>query len=528
VRFVDLATASQHLAATRSRLEKQRLLVELLARVEPGEVAQAVGWLVQEPISGPLGVGPAGLWRLSRSEAPVEATLTLQQVEDALHQAAREGRGVALARVEDVFARLTTPERNFFVGALTGSLRQGSLGGVTQLALAELSGRDAGDVRRIVMICGGVANAARRLLGPERDAPASATLQLFRPIAPMLASPAASVDEALSRMEGGDAVVEWKVDGVRAQVHKSGGRVAVFSRQGNDITAGCGSLLAAFESLRADAAVVDGEIALVDKEGKARPFQDSFSAVASKQVGSEGDRLRAFLFDCLHRDGTDLLDDPLATRLAALQAIAPPELVVARLQSRDVAAASGFYAEALAAGHEGVVIKDLASPYQLGARGRAWQKVKQHTTVDLVVLAVEWGHGRRNGLLSNLHLGARRADGTFCMVGKTFKGLTDGMLGWQTRRLLELATERGDHVVHVRPELVVEIRFNDVQRSPRYPGGIALRFARVVRYREDKPASEIEPLEALVARMPVATRSGKTSRVAKASAARRQLSLFDE
>jgi DNA ligase-1 len=530
VRFVDLAIASERLAATRSRLEKTRLLVELLGSVDRSEVAAAVGWLVEEPTSGPLGVGPAQLWRLSRSEAPAEPTLTLTQVEEALHQAAREGRGAALARVESVFAQLTVTERTFFVGALTGSLRQGSLGGVMQLALAQLSGKDEAEVRRSVMLSGGVVNAAGKLLGSEPEA-SPAKLELFRPIAPMLASHAASVDEALARMGASEAAIEWKVDGVRAQVHKAGGRVAVFSRQGNDITEGCGPLLSSFASLGAGAAVVDGEIALVGADGKARPFQDSFSAVASKQVTREGDRLQAFLFDCLHRDGGDLIDEPLGARLEALQAIAPPELVVPRLRSRDVALARSFYAEALDAGHEGVVVKDLASPYQLGARGRAWQKVKEHTTVDLVVLAVEWGSGRRKGLLSNLHLGARRADGTFCMVGKTFKGLTDEMLRWQTARLQELATERDEHVVHVRPELVVEIRFNDVQRSPRYPGGIALRFARVVRHREDKPASDVEPLESLVALLPEAAPPTKTARKApgaKASAARRQLSLFDD
>jgi DNA ligase 1 len=310
---------------------------------------------------------------------------------------------------------------------------------------------------------------------------------------------------------------------VRAQVHKAQGRVAVFSRQGNDITAGCRPLLAAFEALEAGAAVLDGEVALVGPDGKARPFQDSFSAIASRQVSRDGDTLQAFLFDCLHRDGVDLLDEPLATRLDALQAIAPAGLLVPRLRSRDVAAAQSFYAEALAAGHEGVVIKDLASPYQLGARGRAWQKVKEHTTVDLVVLAVEWGSGRRKGLLSNLHLGARRADATFCMVGKTFKGLTDEMLRWQTARLQELETRRDRHVVFVRPELVVEIRFNDVQRSPRYPGGIALRFARVVRHRSDKPARDVEPLEALVARLPEGM-----GQEPKVRAARRQLSLFED
>jgi DNA ligase-1 len=359
-------------------------------------------------------------------------------------------------------------------------------------------------------------------------------LELFRPIAPMLAGHAESVEQALEEVDPGGttarAAIEWKVDGVRAQIHKAPGRVAVFSRQGNDMTAGCAPLLPELAALRAETLVLDAEIALVDASGKARAFQDSLSALSSTGITREGDRLQLFLFDCLHRDGVDLLDAPLEARLEALQAVAPEELVVARLRTRDPSEAAAFYTAARAAGHEGVMVKDLRSPYQLGSRGRAWQKVKEHTTVDLVVLAVEWGSGRRKGLLSNLHLGARRADGSFCMVGKTFKGLTDAMLRWQTEHLQALAETREDHVVLVRPELVVEIRFNDVQRSPRYPGGIALRFARVVRFRQDKLASEIEALDALIARLPEAAVPGATGRPTrgKIAAARRQLSLFDD
>jgi DNA ligase-1 len=303
----------------------------------------------------------------------------------------------------------------------------------------------------------------------------------------MLAAPAASLDVALSGIS--DPLLEWKIDGVRAQVHKQGSRVAIYSRQGNDITAGCKAVADALGTLDAGDAILDGEIVLVGPDGAPRAFQDSFSVIASKTTPREGDRLRVFLFDCLQHDGTELLDAPLARRREALAS------------------------DALSHGHEGVVVKDLGAPYTLGARGRAWQKVKEFATVDLVVLAAEWGSGRRKGFLSNLHLGARRSDGTFCMVGKTFKGLTDDLLRWQTERLEQLASARAEHVVVVRPELVVEIRYNDVQRSSRYPGGIALRFARVVRYREDKPAGEVEPLEALVARLP-------------ATAQARQLTLF--
>ena len=533
--FLDLARTSSLLSGTRSRLEKQRILVALLASIPAADVAAAVAWLVGEPLSGPIGVGPAQLWQLARTIAPDAASLTLEDVEARLDEAKRASHADKNAGVAALFAKLAPPERAFFAGALTGSLRQGSLGGVMLLAIAERSGRSEADVRRVVMLRGSIAAAASVLLGPARGASLPVAIDLFHPVAPMLAAPAESVDEALEGLEG--ARIEWKIDGVRAQVHKQGGRVAVYSRQGNDITDGCRALLGAFASLTADTLVLDGELALVGADGVARPFQDSFSAIASKGAAPAGDSLRAYFFDCLHRDGADLLDAPLATRLDALSASVPAALVVPGTRVTTREEARRFYEAALAAGNEGVVVKDLSSPYRFGARGRAWQKVKEVTTVDLVVLAAEWGSGRRKGLLSNLHLGARRDDGTFCMIGKTFKGLTDEMLRWQTTRLQELATERTSRVVHVRPELVVEVRFNDVQRSPRYPGGIALRFARVFRYREDKRPSEAELLSALVRRAPggeagvgkkATKEKGKDAGGRADEARKRQLSLFDD
>jgi DNA ligase-1 len=529
--FLELARTSVLLSGTRSRIEKQRLLVSLLAALPADEVAAAVGWLVGEPACGPLGVGPVQLWELSRAVAPEEASLTLHDVESRLADAKRESHAEKLASVAALFAKLTAPERALFTGALTGSLRQGSLGGVMLLAIAERAGLPQADARRAVMIRGSIPAAAEALLGLERDGTPTSAIELFRPVAPMLAAPADSIEEAASGL--GDAQVEWKIDGVRAQIHKKGARVAVYSRQGNDITEGCSALVEVFASLAADALVLDGEVALIGPDGIARAFQDSFSAIASKGTGRAGGRLRVYFFDCLHRDGTDLLDAPLSARLDALRAVAPPELVVPAARITSLEDARRFYAAALAAGNEGVVVKDLAAPYRFGARGRAWQKVKEFTTVDLVVLAAEWGHGRRAGWLSNLHLGARRDDGSFCMVGKTFKGLTDDMLRWQTARLQELAIPRADSVVHVRPELVVEIRFNDVQRSPRYPGGIALRFARVVRHRDDKSAREVDTLASLVARAPatgddVATKERRAKIEAKKAAKKLQLSLFEE
>jgi DNA ligase-1 len=521
--FSDLARASELLAGTRSRLEKKAILVGVLERTPPDEVGAAVGWLVAEPLCGPLGIGPAQLWKLSEGSAAAEPSVTLREVETALDPELRGGREETAARVEAIFGRLTELERRIFVGALTGSLRQGSLGGVMALAIGTLANQPEAAVRRAIMVKGAIARAAEAMLGAERAAAPPSSLELFHPVAPMLAAHAESIAGALEGIAL--AQVEWKIDGVRAQVHKSGDRVQVFSRQGGDISHGCASLLGVLRALRADRAVLDGEVALVGPDGDVRAFQDSFSAVATGEMPGEGDRLRLFLFDCLHRDGVDLLDEPLSSRLDALDAVAPDELRVPRLRGATTAAAEAFYEGARASGHEGVMVKDLASPYRLGARGGAWKKVKPFVTVDLVVLAVEWGSGRRKGFLSNLHLGARRADGTFCMVGKTFKGLTDELLKWQTERLLALATEKEGHVVFVRPELVVEIRFNDVQRSPRYPGGVALRFARVVRYREDKSPAETERIEDLVARAPAPVE--KTAET-KETPKKKQLSLFGD
>jgi len=533
--FVELARVSQRVAATPSRLQKKSLFVEALAKVPDEDVAAAVGWLVEEPLCGPLGVGPAQLWALSQTDAPDEGMVTLREVETTLEHAKSGPREELLPGVSGLFAKLTQPERALFIGALTGSLRQGSLGGVMRLALVELSGFDEEAVRRAVMVTGSVPRAAAALVGLEHHDQPPRTIELFRPIAPMLASPAESIEIAFENAgRGADArLVEWKIDGVRAQVHAERARVAVYSRQRNDITAGCAPLLGALAALKVGSAVLDGEVVLLGPDGVARPFQDTFSAVASKGTVPEGDRLRIFLFDCMHRDGRDLVDDSLSVRLEALAAFTPEDLRMPSTRAATVDEARAFNRAALAAGHEGVMVKDLASVYRSGARGRAWQKVKEFATVDLAVLAVEWGHGRRKGLLSNLHLGARRDDGTFCMIGKTFKGLTDELLRWQTERLQALATRTEGRVVHVRPELVVEIRYGGVQRSRRYPGGIALRFARVERYREDKPASEADSLESLVARAPEIVPSGAPAPTKgagggrrKASAKDRQLSLF--
>ena len=511
--FAELAQTSSRVSATRSRLAKKKLVVDFLATVPAGEIAAAVGWLVAEPQCGPLGIGPSHLWELSRTPAAGAPSITLAEVEKVLAHAASGPREEAMAQVDSLFQRLTEQERALLVGAFTGTLRQGSLTGLMLLALVDLSGRSESEVRRAVLVTGSIARAAEALVGPGKVGAPPHALELFRPLAPMLANSAESLDAALAGSI--DAQIEWKIDGVRSQVHKLDKRIAVYSRHGNDMTSGCAPLLGALNALGAGAAVLDGEVVLIGPSGEPRPFQDSFSAVSGGAIRA-GDRLAIFLFDCMHLDGKDLLDAPLSARGDALRAIAPPELLAPKMKPATVGEARAFYADAISRGHEGVMVKDLGSSYRFGSRGRAWQKVKEHRTSDLVVLAAEWGSGRRTGLLSNLHLGARDDRGEFVMVGKTFKGLTDAVLHWQTLRLTELASERTKWIVRVRPELVVEIRYNDVQRSPRYPGGVTLPFARVVRYRPDKTAAEADTNDALVAQL---HRAPGTSGA--------QLSLFD-
>lgn len=527
--FLLLAQTSARLAETRSRTQKKEILVASLATVPRREIGAVVGWLSADPPCGALGMGPARLWALSGRPAAAEASLSLKEVDDALAGVHAADRQTAVATLESLYDRMTEGERTLLVGALTRTLRQGSLAGVMLPAIAELAGRPESDVRRAVLVSGTIARAAAVLFDAGAPSRSLTSIELFRPVAPMLAGSVASLEEALSAITS--PILEWKIDGVRAQVHKSGDRVTIFSRHGNDISASCTPLLPALAAIRADTAVMDGELVVVGDDGVAKSFQDSFSALASRKLFDADARLQIHLFDCIHQDGRDLFDEPLDKRLEALHSAVPAELCMPRARVESLEQALAFYDQALARGHEGVMVKDASATYQFGARGRAWLKMKKYETVDLVVLAVEHGSGRRRGWLSNLHLGARAADGAFCMVGKTFKGLTDAMLTWQTAHLEAIAVERKGHVVFVRPELVVEIRFNDVQRSPRYPGGIALRFARVVRHRADKDPGDAEPLDALVARAPPAAPGRgppKRARRGSKGSNENQLALFDD
>jgi DNA ligase-1 len=413
------------------------------------------------------------------------------------------GKGSAVARkslVSALFERATDGEQRFLFGLLSGELRQGALEGVMTEAVARAASVPVADVRRAMMLRGSLgAVAAAALAGGSQELRAFG-LEVGRPVRPMLAASAATIEEALDKVGGqegqpGQAAVEWKLDGIRIQAHLSGGSVRLFTRTLDEITGRLPEVVTVLAKLPVRAAVLDGELIALREDGRPLPFQDTASRAAS-QDAVPAVPLSVFLFDALHLDGADLIDLPDHRRHSGLAWAVPSELLMPRLVTSSAADATAFFRDALARGHEGVVVKSLDTPYAAGRRGAGWIKVKPRHTLDLVVLAVEWGHGRRRGWLSNLHLGARDpATGGFVMLGKTFKGLTDELLAWQTERLLALEDRRDDWTIYVRPELVVEIAFDGVQRSPRYPGGLALRFARVLRYREDKPAAEADTID---------------------------------
>jgi DNA ligase-1 len=379
---------------------------------------------------------------------------------------------------------------------VVGELRQGAVEGLMQEAVAKAAGVPADRVRRARMMTGDLAKVARAALGGEPGELAAFATQLFRPVHPMLAGSAEDPETAL--MELGEAVLEYKLDGARIQVHKSGDEVGVFSRRLNDVTPAVPDLVELVRALPARELILDGEILALRADGTPHPFQTTMSRFGRRL---EIDRMRReipltpFFFDLLYLDGSSLVDEPTRRRLAALHDLAPAPIVVPRLVTSDPVEAERFLRTAIERGHEGIMAKSLEAPYEAGHRGRRWLKIKPANTLDLVVLAAEWGHGRREGWLSNLHLGARDpVNGGFVMLGKTFKGMTDQMLEWQTKRLLELEVARDGITVYVRPELVVEVAFNEVQGSTQYPGGVALRFARIKRYRTDKTAAETDTI----------------------------------
>jgi DNA ligase-1 len=498
----DLAAVSAALAATRSRGEKTRLLAELLRSLAPDEREIAVSWLAGVLPNGKLSLGPAAVYAAKAAPAP-HATLTIGTAARELEALrATAGKGSAQRRQQALaalFGAATAPEQQFLAGLLLGELRQGALEGVMADAIAAAAAVPAADVRRALMLAGRVAPVANAALEAGSAGLARFRLTLYEPLAPMLASPTDGVDSALAAIAS--AVLEYKLDGARVQIHKGVERgVRIYSRTGRDVTPSVPEVAAAVAELPAAAAILDGEVLALTRAGHPRPFQDTMRRFGRKldvAAVRQALPLSLFCFDCLHLNGEDLIDRPLAERHERLASAVPAKLNVPRLVTNAGDAAQEFLARALASGHEGIMVKDRASRYEAGSRGAAWLKVKVAHTLDLVVLAAEWGSGRRQGWLSNLHLGARDPNGGFVMLGKTFKGLTDGLLEWQTQKLKALALDPAarDYVVAVRPELVVEIAFNELQVSRRYPGGLALRFARVVRYRPDKRPEDADTID---------------------------------
>ncbi|GLK12133.1 ATP-dependent DNA ligase [Streptosporangium carneum] len=505
--LIDLARTSAAVAADSARLAKIRHLAELLGRVEPDEAEIAIAYLSGELPQRAIGVGWAGLQ--DPPDPRLAATATLRQVNGLLDQIkAQVGPGSQAARkalITELFSAATRQEQTFLARLLRSELRQGALDGVMIEAIAKAAEVPVAEVRRALTLRGWLPAVGAAALNGGVEALRAFHLEVGRPVSPMLAQSATSVAAALGKI-GGLAAVEWKLDGVRIQVHRSGETVTVFTRTLDDITAQVPEVVEAVGALSSQDLVLDGEVIALRPDGRPEPFQITSGRVSSRAdvAGArEKTPLSVFFFDALRVDGADLLELPGESRHAALTGVVPAELVTPRLVTGETATAEEFYKDAVRGGHEGVVVKSPQAPYAAGRRGAGWIKVKPRHTLDLVVLAAEWGHGRREGRLSNLHLGARDPlTGGFVMLGKTFKGLTDELLAWQTERLLELSDGPADSwTVTVRPELVVEVAFDGVQQSSRYAGGMALRFARVLRYRSDKSAEQADTVETVRALM---------------------------
>ena len=505
MRLSDLVGTSGQVARASGRLEKVALLAALLRRLEPDEIEIAGAFLCGNLRQARLGVGFAGVQAAAPDSAAASPTLTLSEVDAAFARVAgvagKGSVGEKLRLLRELLARATRGEQRFLVSLVVGELRQGALEGLVVEAVAQAAGVPAERVRRAVMAAGDLPSVAKAAL-LERDAGLSRfAIRLFRPVLPMLADSADDVRDALARL--GEAALEFKLDGARIQVHKSGDDVRIYSRRLNEVTGAVPELVEVVRALPARELMLDGEAIALQSGGTPHPFQTTMRRFGRKL---DVDRLRQelplapFFFDILYLDGDSLLDEPQERRFEALTEVLPGGIVIPRTVTGSGDAAQGFLDTALGRGHEGIMAKARDAPYEAGNRGQRWLKVKPAQTLDLAVLAAEWGHGRRRGWLSNLHLGARDTEGGgFVMLGKTFKGMTDEMLEWQTIRLLQLEISRDDYTVYVRPELVVEVAFNDVQASPQYPGGVALRFARVKRYRTDKTADQADTIAAVQA-----------------------------
>jgi DNA ligase-1 len=498
--FSELVRVSSQVAATPSRLGKIREIADFLKRLAPDEVEVAIPYLSGDIRQGKLSLGYATLQ--SAAGPPLAApTLTLRDVDTAFGELKQvKGKGAAGRRsalLRELFNRATAEEQDFLVRLIVGELRQGALEGVMLEAVAAAAALPPAQVRRAATFAGGIAPAAVAALAGGASALQRFAVQLMQPVLPMLAQTAEDAPAAVAAL--GCALVEWKLDGARVQVHKAGDEVRVYTRNLNDVTSRVPEIVEAVRGARAHSLILDGEAIALRPDGRPHTFQVTMSRFGSRQDAQalRSERpLSVFFFDCLLRDDAPLMDQALRARREALAGALPSQMVTPSIVTADGAEAERFYQEALNHGHEGVMAKALDAPYEAGRRGSGWLKVKRARTLDLVVLAAEWGHGRRRGWLSNLHLGARDpASGGFVMLGKTFKGLTDEMLEWQTREFLKREVGRDEWTVRLKPELVVEIAFNDLQESSQYPGGMALRFARVKGYRPDKRPEDADTID---------------------------------
>lgn len=498
--LADIAEASRRIAATTRRLEKTTLLADLLKRLRTDEVEVAVAWLSGATRQGRIGTGYATL-RNAGAPPAENSSLELLEVDRALDRIAEvKGPGSEQDKrrlLRGLFERATLDEQQFLFALLGGELRQGALEGIMLDAVANATGIAGARVRRAAMIAGSIRAVAQSALEHGEQGLSQFDIQLFRPVQPMLAQTAEDVDQALGEL--GEAALEYKFDGARVQAHKSGDEVRIFSRGSNDVSSALPEVVQAVRSLPANNLILDGEVLSLDAGGRPQPFQVSMRRFGRKL---DVDRLLAeipmtpFWFDALYLDGQPIIDEPQSRRFAALTGIVPAANVVPHLATAKIEQAKDFLDQALRQGHEGLMAKARDAAYAAGARGQSWLKIKQPRTLDLVILAAEWGNGRRRGWLSNLHLGARDTlNGGFAMLGKTFKGLTDEMLAWQTQELLKLEVARDQYTIYVEPKLVAEIAFNEIQISPRYESGLALRFARVKRYRPDKSAQEADTFQ---------------------------------
>jgi DNA ligase-1 len=494
-----LVRLSADVSGRSSRRAKVDLIADLLRGLGASEAALAASYLSGEIPQGRVGVGPAQIDGLRDLSCVASARLTigdLDRVLDQIRAATGSGsHGRRRALLQSLFEQSTRDEQSFVARLLLGELRQGAVQGLVMEAVAQAAGVSPNLVRRALMLSGDPSRVTRTAFESGVGGLGAIGLELFRPILPMLAQPAEDLDDALARLDAPD--LELKLDGARIQVHKRGDEVRVYSRQGHDVTAAVPEISELIGPLPAADLVLDGEVLALRADGRPHPFQTSMRRfgrrldVASLRAALP---LQPFFFDCIQRDGSLLIDSPARERFSALADVLPRDALIPRVRAVDADEARAFLDRALAAGHEGIMAKDPDAPYEAGARGRQWIKVKPTQTLDLVVLAAEWGSGRRSRWLSNLHLGARDPARGFVMLGKTFKGLTDAMLVWQTERLSTLAVAQEGRIMHVRPELVVEIAFNELQESSQYPGGLALRFARVKRHRPDKSADQADDM----------------------------------